>query len=89
MKKILLLLVLSIHTIVFAQQTTAKGAEIKKAINEPQATSMLNQNYYNWFNIVERGVYEISEHGRNELPEWLEKINTVHIKRTNNTQTLF
>ena len=72
-----------------SQQTTAKGAEIKKAINEPQATSMLNQNYYNWFNIVERGVYEISEHGRNELPEWLEKINTVHIKRTNNTQTLF
>jgi hypothetical protein len=58
-------------------QTSAKGVDVKKAIKEPQATSMLNQNHYNWFNKVERGIYEISEQGKNELPTWLEKMNKV------------
>jgi len=55
----------------------AKGAEIKKAIGEPQATLFLRDNYYNWFDKVERGVYKLSKQGEEELPEWsisLEKI---------------
>jgi len=60
-----------------SQQPTAKGAEIKLAINEPQATSMLNQNYYNWFNKVERGIYEISEKGKAELPGWLKQMKKI------------
>ena len=57
-----------------ASQPCAKGSDIKKAINEPHATSMLNQNYYAWFNKVERGIYKLSDKGNNELPEWIEKM---------------
>ena len=60
-----------------SQQSTAKGVEIKLAISEPQATSMLNQNYYNWFNKVDRGVYEISKKGKTELPEWLKRMERI------------
>lgn len=49
----------------------ARGVEINKAIDEPQATQFLRANYYKWFDKVERGVYTISETGRSELPEWL------------------
>ena len=60
-----------------SQQTTAKGAEIKKAINETQATQFLSNDYYGWFNRVERGIYEISDKGKKELPEWLIKMEKI------------
>lgn len=60
-----------------AKQTSAKGVEIKNAINEAQATQFLSKDYYGWFNKVERGIYEISEKGKQELPGWLEKMNQV------------
>ncbi|GLS90387.1 hypothetical protein GCM10007916_14540 [Psychromonas marina] len=52
-------------------QPMAKGAEIKNAIGEEQATQFLSANYYGWFEKVERGVYQLSKKGINELPEWL------------------
>ncbi|MCK5820019.1 MAG: hypothetical protein KAH18_12450 [Psychromonas sp.] len=52
---------------------TAKGAEIKKAIEEPQATRMMYQNYYGWFEKVNTGIYQLTEKGRSELPHWLGK----------------
>tara|TARA_R110001583_G_scaffold2536_10_gene18316 strand:+ start:43944 stop:44636 length:693 start_codon:yes stop_codon:yes gene_type:complete len=58
------------------QTTSASGAEIKKAINEPQATQFLSNNYYDWFNKVERGIYALSEKGKSELPNWQLKINS-------------
>ena len=64
-----------------SKRPSAKGAEIKKAINEPQATSMLNQNYYDWFNKVERGIYAISEKGLIELPSWQEKMDQVTLQK--------
>lgn len=54
----------------FLTQPTAKGAEIKTAIREPQATQFLSVNYYGWFEKVERGVYQLSEKGKLELPDW-------------------
>jgi len=48
----------------------AKGAEINKVIDEPQATQFLRDNYYGWFNKVERGIYELSEKGKAECPNW-------------------
>jgi len=50
--------------------STAKGAEVNIAIDEPQATLFLRNNYYGWFNKVNRGVYEISEKGKQELSIW-------------------
>ena len=52
------------------QRSTAKGAEVNKAIDEPQATLFLRNNYYGWFEKVERGVYALSEKGKIELPSW-------------------
>jgi hypothetical protein len=56
------------------KQPTAKGADIKKAIGEEQATQFLRNDYYGWFEKIERGVYQLSEKGKQELPEWLETI---------------
>jgi hypothetical protein len=55
-------------------QPTAKGAEIKKAIGEEQASSYLQKDYYGWFNKIERGVYQLSDKGKEELPRWLIKM---------------
>jgi len=49
---------------------TAKGAEINKAIDEPQATLFLRNDYYGWFDKVERGIYQLSDKGKQELPDW-------------------
>lgn len=56
-----------------SEHPQAKGAEINKAIDEPQSTNMLRQNYYGWFDKIERGVYQLSEKGGVELPEWKNK----------------
>ena len=54
--------------------------QVNKAIQEPQATQFLYNNHYGWFNKVERGVYKISDKGKQELLEWQEKVkSTVHI----------
>ena len=55
------------------QHPTGKGAEINKAIDEPQATLFLRNNYYGWFEKIERGVYKLTEKGKNELPSWQNK----------------
>lgn len=55
------------------EHQSAKGAEIKKAISEPQSTSMMYQNYYGWFENVTKGLYQLSEQGKTELPNWLKK----------------
>ncbi|WP_022941512.1 DUF2161 domain-containing phosphodiesterase [Psychromonas hadalis] len=55
----------------FLTHPVAKGAEIKKAIDEAQATQFLSHNYYGWFEKVERGIYQLSLKGKKELPDWL------------------
>lgn len=59
---------------------SSKGFEIKNAINEPQATQFLRDNYYGWFENIDRGIYSISEKGINELPEWVVKMNKLSIE---------
>jgi len=51
-------------------QQNVSGAMVNKAIDEPQATQFLRDNYYGWFNKVERGVYTLAEKGRTELLLW-------------------
>lgn len=55
------------------QHATARGADINKAIDEPQATLFLRNDYYGWFEKVERGVYKLSEKGKQDLPNWTVK----------------
>jgi len=54
-------------------QPTARGVEIKNAIDEPQATLFMSNDHYGWFEKVERGVYKLSKKGRVELPKWLQQ----------------
>jgi len=56
-----------------AKHAHAKGMEINKAITEPQATAMLYQDHYGWFDKVDRGVYQLSEKGIEELKNWQKK----------------
>ncbi|MFT5558874.1 MAG: hypothetical protein ACJAYB_002022 [Psychromonas sp.] len=58
---------------------SSRGCEIKNAINEPQATLFLRDNYYGWFEKIDRGIYRISEKGINELPEWVIKMNKLSL----------
>ncbi|PKG40154.1 DUF2161 domain-containing phosphodiesterase [Psychromonas sp. Urea-02u-13] len=58
---------------------SAKGAEIKKKIGEEQATSFLSKDYYGWFEKVDRGVYQLSKKGKQELPEWSVKLASISI----------
>ena len=58
-------------------QPIAKGAEIKKAIDEPQATQFLSNDYYGWFEKIDRGLYQLSEKGKIELPNWITKLEKV------------
>ena len=62
-----------------AELTSSRGVDIKNAINEPQATLFLRDNYYGWFEKIDRGIYSMSEKGRNELPEWLIKMNKLSV----------
>lgn len=57
----------------------SKGADIKNAINEPQATQFLRDNYYGWFDKVERGIYRLSEKGGDELPAWVTKMDKLSV----------
>lgn len=41
--------------------------EIRELSGVLKATSFLQKNYYNWFNRVSRGVYELSNLGKSEL----------------------
>lgn len=54
-----------------------KGVDVKNAINEKQATQLLRDNHYGWFNKLERGIYQISDKGKQELPMWLEKVKKI------------
>lgn len=56
------------------QHPTARGSEINKAIDEPQATLFLRNDYYGWFEKVKRGVYTLSKKGQKELQHWKEII---------------
>jgi len=55
-------------------QENVSGAAVNKAIDEPQATQFLRDNYYGWFKKVDRGVYSLAEEGRTALPYWKSQI---------------
>lgn len=48
----------------------AKVAAVRKATGCEKAGSILQANYYGWFNRVSRGVYELTEAGNQALEEY-------------------
>lgn len=55
------------------KKESASGAEIKGAIGEDSSTQFLSNNYYGWFEKIDRGVYRVSQKGKEELPNWTNK----------------
>ncbi len=44
--------------------------ELREYTNKKKVVSILQKNYYGWFNRVERGVYEITDKGRQALDDY-------------------
>lgn len=49
-----------------------KGAIVARATGVAQATAIMRDNHYGWFERVETGVYALSESGRQGLRDWAE-----------------
>ncbi|MCG7519415.1 DUF2161 domain-containing phosphodiesterase [Ruegeria sp. Ofav3-42] len=47
-----------------------KGAEVAEATGVPGATRLMRDNHYGWFEKVEKGVYNLTEAGREGLKHW-------------------
>lgn len=53
-----------------AECGATKGAEVAKATGVPTATRLMRENHYGWFGKVEKGVYDLTEAGREGLKHW-------------------
>ncbi len=57
-----------------AEGDQASIAEIKSRTGVPRAASILQKNYYGWFERVARGVYRLSPGGREALRDYAEAL---------------
>jgi len=46
------------------------GAKVKEWAEVPQATTIMRDDHYGWFQKVSRGVYDLSDVGRKGLGDW-------------------
>ncbi|EEX09939.1 conserved hypothetical protein [Ruegeria lacuscaerulensis ITI-1157] len=53
-----------------AMHGATKGADVARAVQVPQATRLMRDNHYGWFERVEKGVYALSPAGRDGLKHW-------------------
>jgi len=45
--------------------------EIREITSNPKTSRILNDNYYKWFDRVERGIYRLTEFGQNEIKNYV------------------
>jgi hypothetical protein len=55
--------------------------EIKTLTKETKATSILYNNYYSWFNRIDRGIYELNTQGKKALIEYKDIVNKIVLSR--------
>lgn len=53
-----------------AENGPSKGANVAAQTGVEHATRLMRDNHYNWFERVEKGVYQITETGREGLVHW-------------------
>ncbi len=53
-----------------AEVGATKGAEVAKATGVGRATALMAANHYGWFERVEKGIYQLTEAGRDGLKHW-------------------
>ncbi|CUJ84456.1 hypothetical protein RUE5091_00223 [Ruegeria denitrificans] len=53
-----------------AECGATKGSEVAKATGVPEATRLMRDNHYGWFDKVEKGVYDLTSAGQDGLKHW-------------------
>jgi len=53
-----------------AEAGATKGSEVAKATGVGRATNLMSTNHYGWFERVEKGIYQLTEAGREGLKHW-------------------
>ncbi len=53
-----------------AEHGACKGAEVAKSTGVAEATRLMRTNHYGWFDKVEKGVYALTDAGREGLKHW-------------------
>jgi len=53
-----------------AERGATKGSEVAKATGVAEATRLMRDNHYGWFDKVEKGVYALSASGSEGLKHW-------------------
>ncbi len=53
-----------------AEQGATKGAEVARATGVSEATRLMRDNHYGWFDKIEKGVYCLTEAGQEGLKHW-------------------
>ncbi|NVO54374.1 hypothetical protein HW561_01045 [Rhodobacteraceae bacterium B1Z28] len=53
-----------------AECSAAKGSDVAKATGVPEATRLMRDNHYGWFDKVDTGIYALSKAGYDGLKHW-------------------
>jgi len=53
-----------------AENGASKGSVVVQAVQVKQATRLMADNHYGWFERVSTGVYRLTEAGREGLKHW-------------------
>lgn len=53
-----------------AEHGESKGVDVAKGVGVPTATAIMRADYYGWFDKVARGVYRVTDKGRDGLNEF-------------------
>ena len=57
-----------------AEAGAEKGAIIAKATGVPNATTLMRDNHYGWFERVETGIYDLTDAGRKGRADWADAL---------------
>ena len=57
-----------------AESGAEKGALVARATGVPNATRLMRENHYGWFEKVEKGVYALSDGGKQGLVDWADSL---------------
>ena len=61
---------------------SVSGKKIKELTAVSAATRIMYNNYYGWFEKVDKGLYRISDNGRNALSDYRETISLLSDRKS-------
>ncbi|HPQ47499.1 MAG TPA: DUF2161 family putative PD-(D/E)XK-type phosphodiesterase [Clostridia bacterium] len=67
---------------IMKDKDSVTGSEIKKDGGPPDATNILYNNYYGWFEKLGRGTYRLSDEGQRALEEGIEILKSIGLVKS-------